>query len=413
MRIVFLDLHENSKMIKILSQRIFRISVARKHRYILDEWLKREDVQICNYITKEGEFHSALANQIYRLLYPCRIIEAQIALKLDKVSASNIKTIFRLQDIHSDDIVIVYSLQGEFSEIEHINGFKVGCLLHNSCGSDFAEKFEKANVQCFYNEADLRKTGEMFRFYYRNLNQPILVIPFVFEDRFRRIEDFSKRKNLAIAVGTIAKREDKEFLEVYKDSCLQPGRKMIKTYASQMTEYYDCVSNEYEEGVTPKTTRPNDNLIKKIYVAIWNYTHFGQQKSYFSFDMVEKFNQYKMAICAEEIIGVPGIGFVESMACGCAYIGCTKYDYAAYGMIEGVHYIGYDGSLEDLKNKIEYYQNHGEELERLAEAGYQFAQNHFTKEAVAQKLLKGILEQQQGYDNTANEGKMSAYSYFD
>ena len=64
----------------------------------------------------------------------------------------------------------------------------------------------------------------------------------------------------------------------------------------------------------------------------------------------EKFNEYKMCLIGEEILGVPGIGFVEGMACGCAYFGKRGY-YEDYGMKEGVHYIAYDGSPDDLLEK--------------------------------------------------------------
>ena len=65
-------------------------------------------------------------------------------------------------------------------------------------------------------------------------------------------------------------------------------------------------------------------------------------------------------------------------------------------MKEGVHYIGYDGTLEDLKAKISYYQQpeHQEELECIANAGYEYAQSHFRGEIVAKDLLEKIVKAQ-------------------
>ena len=215
-----------------------------------------------------------------------------------------------------------------------------------------------------------------------------------------------KRMNKALAVGTITYSRYAEFLAVHGDSCLQPIRRMIRDAAEQMTPYYDCVSRDYDEEHKGKEIRKNDNLIVKTYKSLWNKSHVGQQKSYFSFDMVEKFNQYKMFICGEEILGVPGIGFVEGMACGCAYIGCRAYDYAAYGMVEGVHYIGYDGTLDDLQEKIEYYQQHEDELERIAQAGYAFARENFTPEVVTTKLLEQLKAEQDKYLRTREKDKV-------
>ena len=69
--------------------------------------------------------------------------------------------------------------------------------------------------------------------------------------------------------------------------------------------------------------------------------------------MVEKFNEYKMCLVGEEILGVPGIGYVEGMACGCAYIGLDSPMYRNLGLIPGVHYISYDGTKEGLRQVIE------------------------------------------------------------
>ncbi len=408
MRIVFVNLQDNAKMIKVLEKYIFKISVGKKHRYLLDGFLRR-DIQVCNYISKGGRYKYRFLDIIDHILYPLRLFEARIILKKDGIPTKKIKTLYRLKDIHPDDMVILYSDgdRSQFSCMAKVVAFKVGCLLHTTCGSDSAEKLEKANIQCLYNEADLSKTGTMFHHYYKNLNVPIFVIPFVAEERFQCRKPFKERQNKAIAVGTITYRRDKEFLAEYGDPCLQPIRKMIRDAAPQLVNYYDSVMSDYSEGVTPKTVNKDDKFITKLRKIIWNKKHIGQQKSYFSFDMVDKFNQYKMAICGEEIIGVPGIGFVESMACGCAYIGCSRYDYAAYGMVEGEHYIGYDGSLEDLKNKIAYYQEHTEELERIARAGYQFAHEHFTGEAVTTKLLDMLQKEQGKYLQSRQKDSLS------
>jgi hypothetical protein len=62
------------------------------------------------------------------------------------------------------------------------------------------------------------------------------------------------------------------------------------------------------------------------------------------FNIDDEYNKYKMFINAEEVIGLPGIGFVEGMACGTAYIGLRPPMYEDIGMEDRVHYIGYDGS---------------------------------------------------------------------
>ncbi len=62
-------------------------------------------------------------------------------------------------------------------------------------------------------------------------------------------------------------------------------------------------------------------------------------------------------------------------------------------MKEGVHYIGYDGSKDDLEAKIEYWQRpeNQEKLEEIANAGYEFVHNNFNSEIVARNLTEKLL----------------------
>ena len=108
--------------------------------------------------------------------------------------------------------------------------------------------------------------------------------------------------------------------------------------------------------------------------------------------MVDKFNDYKIAVVGEEIMGIPGIGFVEAMACGCAFIGQTVGYYEDYGMKEGIHYIGYDGTKEGLARTIEYWQRpeNQEKLEAIADAGYKFVKNNFKGEVITSNLISQI-----------------------
>ena len=115
--------------------------------------------------------------------------------------------------------------------------------------------------------------------------------------------------------------------------------------------------------------------------------------------MVDAFNDYKMCIVGEEVLGVPGIGFVEGMACGCAYIGIDSPMYRDLGLIPGKHYITYDGSIEDLRRVIEYYQadDHQKELEDIAKTGCEYVRTHFNGDAAAEHLLEQLKTQQKAW----------------
>ena len=98
-----------------------------------------------------------------------------------------------------------------------------------------------------------------------------------------------------------------------------------------------------------------------------------------------------MFVVPEEANDLPGIGFVEGMACGSAYIGLDDRMYKDIGLIPGKHYITYDGTLEDLKSKIIYYQKNNDELEAIALAGCNFVRKNFNGNSVAKKFYNDLL----------------------
>ena len=99
-----------------------------------------------------------------------------------------------------------------------------------------------------------------------------------------------------------------------------------------------------------------------------------------------------MFVVPEEANDLPGVGFVEGMACGSAYIGLDDPMYRDIGLIPGIHYIAYNGTLSDLETKIKYYQKNNNELKEIANRGYEFTKEHFNGEHVAQKLYNDLMK---------------------
>lgn len=389
-RIIFVNLHANEFLLKPLSKFIWKQSCAFKHKYFFEYLLKKPDIEVCNYVNPSG----FSMFQSIRFLRIFRNIEARYVLRKNGISHKQVKMI-KKKEIRPDDIVIGYRhVPSSLADMKGIHAFKAISMIHFHGQRSDSELIENAQPDVLFNESDLGKCSEIFRRYYGWYKGHFLVHPFVAAPRFKRIKPFYERENKCFSTGTITYKLHPEFLTVYGDSCDQPTRKQIMTHQEELNPYVDCYNSDYLEDVDMKKYLPSDNKFVHYYKVWYNMRHTGHQKKYFSFNMVEKFNDYKMCLVGEEILGVPGIGFVEGMACGCAYIGQTTGFYEDYGMKEGVHYIGYDGTLEDLKAKISYYQKpeHQEELERIANAGYEFAQTHFRGEIVAKELLGKLIK---------------------
>ncbi len=383
-------------LMKVAMVYVFRYSAAIKHGYLLKYLLDHhEKYQVCNYINDYGfSLYTNGGRKITKFLNLFSGLENFITLKKNGINPNMIQVLRKPADIKSDDIVIAYNVCTSGLEcLKDVNAFKALSMLHFHGRKEEDARIKEAGIDCLFCETDLSKTSEIFRKYYHT-DIPWIVHPFVFAERFKKIKPFAERQNKCFSTGTITYKEHEEFLSVYHDSCDQPARKFVKDNPEFFKDTVDCYSSDYLEDNPGKKVNDSDNAIVKFYKRFYNRTHIGKQKKYFSFNMVEKFNDYKMHLLGEEILGVPGIGFVEGMACGSAYIGLDSPMYRDYGLIPGVHYIAYDGTKEGLKSTVEYWQRpeNQEKLEQIASSGCEFVRKNFNGEVVAQRLLERIID---------------------
>lgn len=396
-RVVFVNLHANPMLVKILDKFVFKQSFALKHKYLLDYLLENPEYEVCSYINNRGfSMAASLHPLILDFLNLFRFWEHKYILKKNGYDPKRITVLKKIEEINEDDLVILYRhCPLQLIDADKMKCFKALSMIHFWGKKSESAMLEKAKVDVLFCEADLSKHSEIFKRYYGWYKYGMIVHPFVFAPRFKRTKPFAERENKAFATGTITYKDDPDFLEVYGNPCDQPARKQIKDHAEELKDLIYCTSSDYSENAK-KVVVKRDNAITRLYKALHYKMFESQQKSYYSFDMVQSFNNYKMCIVGEEILGVPGIGFVEGMACGCAYIGQTQGYYEDLGMKEGVHYIGYDGTLESLKSKIAYYQmpEHQDELEKIANTGYEFARMNFNGAESAKCLIEKLLKAQ-------------------
>lgn len=397
-RIVFINLHANEFLLKPLNKYIWKQSCAFKHKYFLEYLLQNSDIEVCNYINEDGfTLVKSFPKPVMWFLDKLRFVESSITMRKNELNHKGIITLKSVSEIRPDDIVIGYRhVPSSLMDMDQIHAFKIVHMIHFHGQQEDSDLIKRANPDYLVNECDLSRTSEIFRRYYGWFKKQFIVHPFVAAARFQRNKPFAERECRCFSTGTITYKLHPEFLKVYGDPCDQPARKQILTHAKELEPWCVCYNSDYLEDTDMKKYLPTDNIFQHYNKVWYNMRHTGQQKKYFSFNMVDKFNDFKMCLVGEEILGVPGIGFVEGMCCGCAYIGQKIGYYEDLGMQEGIHYIGYDGTLDDLKAKISYYQqpDHQDELERIADNGYQFAQTHFRGNQVAEQLLNKLIQAQ-------------------
>lgn len=386
-RVIFVNLHGNGFLLKTLNLIVFKQSGAIKHKYLLDYLLTRDDIEICSYINKKGFCMS----YSHAGLFPRWIdkLEHNYTLKLDGIPQDKIKVITDEKEFRKDDIIIMYN----YYTTHYAFDKRPDCLIavsHIHFNTSNAGLMQKLNPDVAFCEANFSHGSKLYDHFYSWYKKKFLVIPFVFGDRFKPIKPFAERQNKCFSTGTVTYMHN--ITPIYGDPCCQPARKQILDNKDELEPWVDCYNSNYSED--DKKIRTNIPVLRSL-LNIYYKLFTGKQKKYFSFNMVEKFNDYKMCLIGEERMHIPGVGFVEGMACGCAYIGQTVGYYEDYGMQEGVHYIGYDGTLEDLKAKITYYQQpeHQEELERIAKTGCEFVRKNFCGPVIAEKFLNQLIEE--------------------
>lgn len=296
-----------------------------------------------------------------------------------------------------------------FIELKNSPAFKILHLSHFG----YVTKNNISNIICsnfhlFVSENNLNKNSNYFKSLFYFNNNDVLVLPFVPNERFYRKDNFNVRINKVLMTGTNTHRmKNDDFMNFFGNDILQPMRKYISENQNELKDYIDPLINNLQATSNNNERISGENyVLNKIkyffgdfYRLFYLFSKFilnisrvnkKNENDYYKVDIVEKYNQYKMFIVPEEIIGLPGIGFVEGMSCGSAYIGLRDPMYNDLGLKEGIHYIGYDGTLNDLISKIIYYQQNENELETIAKNGYFFIKEHFNKDKVAKEFFNNI-----------------------
>lgn len=394
-RIIFVNLHGNEFLVKTINKIIFKQSIAVKHKYFLDYLLQRDDIEVCTFLNNKSmsiSYTHAGAFPKWMAKLEHRYILRKNNIPLDKITILTDET-----QIRKDDILIIYNFYANQYEFKQ----RPNCLIavcHIHFNTSNAGKMKAIDPDVLYNEANFQHGSKIYNEFYSWFKKDFIVIPFVYADRFIPKDDFKNRENKCFSTGTVTYMHN--ITPYYGNPCAQPTRRQIMTHREELNGFVDCYNSDYLEDTESKKMK-GKHIFARLYNAVYSKLFSGRQKKYYSFNMVEKFNEYKMCLVGEEIMQIPGIGFVEGMACGCAYIGQTEGYYEDYGMIEGVHYIGYDGTIEDLKRKIIFYQKPENQatLEQIAKTGCEFVRENFCGDKVAEKLLNNLKIQQKKWIN--------------
>ena len=392
MRVFFVDLHCNEFFLRSIDWIVFRHKAPLKQRFLLDYLIACNEVEVCNLVTKDGTtLTTRVLRRITRFL-PCRVIEAKIVHKLNQVNGK-IRIETDITKIGKDDCLVIHPQFGTIpAECFGIKCKKIADLIHFYGLKEKADLVRNTGTNQYFFDVNLWKYSKMFQKNWIWMKDGFHFNRYAFQPRFVVKTKYSERKNKCVAIGTVTKCNFKEFIEMYGNGQYQPRRKMVLENADDYPGEIDSYMSEYQNDSVLSVNENDLWIIKKV-KDVYNFFNSGKQKKYFSFDMVDKYNEYQMFVCPEDINGSPGVGTFEGMACGCAMIGCNYGAFEDMGMVSGKHYIAYDGTMEDMVAKIRHYQKpeNSCELEEIAKSGMKYVRLHFNQEAAAKEYIN-ILE---------------------
>ncbi|MCG8453875.1 MAG: glycosyltransferase [Spirochaetales bacterium] len=338
---------------------------SKKYQYLLKELFiagANSDIEVAVYLNRKGNI---LAYFVFLFW-----------MHINGFQKKNIKLVcdFRKIDNYDYMLTTARSLLSNERYIGLRDRKKVKIIAHLShYMNSTSEKAKIASLikpDYYIAENNLKKNSDYFNKYFKDYNRDVYVLPFVPQERFNNLKEFSKRKNKCVALGSLSifPKETqmlKDFFSFFGVDTYHPMRKEL---------FYkkDVVENEIDVFINHRID--SDGNIPK-------------NQNYYAMDIVKLYNDYKIVIVPEEANNLPSIGFVEAMACGCVIVGLDSPIYREIGMIPEHHFIAYNGTIIDLKSKIQFYQLNKDKLEEIANNSYRLVQNSFQPKTVAERFF--------------------------
>lgn len=390
MRLVFIDMHCINFLTNVYSQIKSGMKIKTyKHKFIVEYALKNK-IEILNYVSGLDTTNPWVRRmKKFSDSIKLSVKESEFVITHNYGNNVGIHVITDPSIIRKDDIVIGYfykKLQREI--ISGLNGYRV-MMGNHFVSINSPSNLKKEGIDAFVNEIDL-SDNHFVNKYLNTQDVKLITCPYIYADRFKNLH--KKRKNKMVAVGTLStiygQRDYSLYRKEFQTDWIQPMRKEImdksEVHPEEIDSYVSYINEDHKE------IKDDDSEIVRMYKKVHNRFQPWTQSKYTSFDMVEKFNEYTMFICPEELVGMPGIGFVEGMACGTAYIGLDTPYYRKLGLLPGENYITYDGTYDDLIHTIRYYQGHVNETKKIAAAGEKLVRENFNADIVAKNFFRDL-----------------------
>ncbi|MFM6994749.1 MAG: glycosyltransferase [Sediminibacterium sp.] len=341
------------------------------HNYTLD-LLKDGHVKYLYIDFNKYHFRFRTIYQIYDIILHHEKIKSW------NIPWENIEFIFSIEDLNRKcDVLLNFNShlgRTEFSQrLKKFDGLKiyhVNDYFWNQPGSELNKLFESIGVDYLIGYASHDKHCKYFQDTFKNYIGKVIPLPFGYSDRFKNIVPFNERKYKAVALGSVNPLRPLEYpVEKFRESAnFFPDESWFHKFRRKLVLQKANIE-PFIDSMLPEFPRIKD----------------------FNYDLVKKFNEYRMFVSDESIFNFPPAKYFEGPACGsvlfCADHDCNK----EFGFIDSVNCVMYkEDDINDLTEKISYYMQHENELLNIQKQGYNYVTSKFSHRQVASYLVHTI-----------------------
>lgn len=369
-KIIFYNPHIDDFLSEPPHFKLIRRKALKKYGYLLSE--KNSSNKL--FIIVDGSISIFITDNIFKF-FPkfLRMIISKFEFMIWSYLNKNIKNykIIKEKDIHYDDIIFFFSYKiakGAFHLRQKILN-KCNIIAHLSHyfiltkeKSDNLSKLRKLHLAA---DSDLTENN-YFQWFFHWYNKKILIVPFEIQKRFSRTKSFLERTKETLATGTVHNLAKERPRYLYQDYLSYTG----------MISYHPIRRLLFDKNFDKIDTLISEWEGKKRF---FDFKFFGSsQKKYFSFDIVQTYNEYKFVIVGEESVGLPAVGAFEAMACGCILIAVEDF-YQGLDLKKFRDYYPYDGTEDGLFDAIDSLKKDPILCQKISTNGQKFVREIFSK----------------------------------
>lgn len=221
-----------------------------------------------------------------------------------------------------------------------------------------------------------------FRYFFDWYDKEFIVLPFSVGERFISAKSTKDRHYQLGASGTFHDLKNEPKPHLYCDFRSVTGSNNYHQLREELYVHKDELPINWSVNTGPYRSSGARGPLSKLFSFLST-----RQKTYFSLDIVDFYCSCSYVVVGEEKSGFPAIGSLEAMACGAALVGDPNC-YDGLGLIQGVHYVSHDGSLESLYQVVNKYSE--SDLVGLSATGRKFVVENFSAQSVYARWLEAL-----------------------